>query len=177
MARSTAKSAAKAKVVPISDSVSVPDVAPGRENAWEGFEAGTWTKEINVRDFIHRNYTPYLGDSAFLAPATERTQQLWNQVLDLYKQEIAKGGVIDADTHVVGNIATHAPGYIDQGLEKIVGLQTDKPLKRAMMPFGGLIASVGFTSETTNGTSGSIRQHEECRDAGLVPVAELRARG
>jgi len=137
MARST-KSATKAKVVPISDTAQAPEAAPVRENAWEGFEAGTWTKEINVRDFIHRNYAPYLGDDTFLAPATERTLNVWNQVLELYKQELAKGGVLDADTHVVGNIATHAPGYIDQKLEKIVGLQTDKPLKRAMMPFGGI---------------------------------------
>ena len=137
MARST-KSAAKAKVVPISDTAQAPEAAAVRENAWEGFEAGTWTKEINVRDFIHRNYAPYLGDDTFLAPATERTLNVWNQVLELYKQELAKGGVLDADTHVVGNIATHAPGYIDQKLEKIVGLQTDKPLKRAMMPFGGI---------------------------------------
>ena len=137
MAKST-RSAVKAKVVPISENVAAPDVAPVRENAWEGFEAGTWTKEVNVRDFIHRNYTPYLGDDSFLAPATERTQKVWELVLDLYKQELAKGGVLDADTHVVGNIATHGPGYIDQKLEKIVGLQTDKPLKRAMMPFGGI---------------------------------------
>ena len=134
----TTKSASKAKVVPISDKVAARETAPVRENAWEGFEAGTWTKEINVRDFIHRNFTPYPGDKSFLAPATKRTLDVWNQVLDLYKQEIDKGGVIDADTHIVGNIATHAPGYIDKKLEKIVGLQTDKPLKRALMPFGGI---------------------------------------
>ena len=121
----------KATMPPASEANSNPDNAKQtRDNAWEGFESGIWTKEINVRDFIHRNYTPYLGDSAFLAPATERTLNVWNQVLELYQQERDKGGVIDADTHVVGNIATHAPGYIDQGLEKIVGLQTDKPLKQ-----------------------------------------------
>ena len=109
-----------------------------RKNAWEGFEAGTWTKEINVRDFIHRNYTLYSGDSDFLAPATERTLDLWNQVLDLYKQELANGGVLDADTKVVSNIATHEAGYINRTQEKIVGLQTDKPLKRSLMPFGGI---------------------------------------
>jgi formate C-acetyltransferase len=111
---------------------------PIRENPWEGFDAGIWTKEINVRDFIHRNFTLYAGNSSFLAPATERTQNLWNKVLDLYKQELDKGGVIDADTHVVGNIATHPAGYIDRDQEKIVGLQTEKPLKRALMPFGGI---------------------------------------
>ncbi len=107
-------------------------------SAWEGFEAGTWTKEINVRDFIHRNYTLYAGDHSFLAPATERTLKLWDQVLGLYKEELDKGGVIDADTKVVGNINTHPAGYIDQSVEKIVGLQTEKPLKRALMPFGGI---------------------------------------
>ena len=131
------KTADKAKEIPASENGAAGEVKPVRANAWEGFEAGIWAREINVRDFIHRNYTPYLGDCSFLAAATERTVNVWNQVLELYQQEIAKGGVIDADTHVVGNIATHAPGYIDQKREKIVGLQTDKPLKRAMMPFGG----------------------------------------
>ena len=111
---------------------------PIRENAWEGFEAGNWTHSINVRDFIHCNFTPYLGDSAFLAPATERTTKLWDDVLKLYQQELANGGVIDADTKVVSSITSHAAGYIDQANEKIVGLQTDKPLKRAMMPYGGI---------------------------------------
>ena len=132
------KAADKAKATPASETGVQGEMKPVRENAWEGFEGGLWAKEVNVRDFIHRNYTPYLGDCSFLAAATERTVNVWNQVLELYQQEIAQGGVIDADTHVVGNIATHAPGYIDQKREKIVGLQTDKPLKRAMMPFGGI---------------------------------------
>jgi len=134
------KSAQKAKVTPITEeqSTSAPATTQGRESAWEGFEKGPWMKEVNVRDFIHRNYTLYAGDSSFLAPATERTLTLWKQVLDLYQQELDKGGVIDADTHVVGNIASHPAGYIDRGLEKIVGLQTEKPLKRALLPFGGI---------------------------------------
>ena len=132
------KTTGSATVPPASEANSIPDTKQARENAWEGFEAGIWTKEINVRDFIHRNYSLYAGDSSFLAPATERTLKLWDQVLDLYKKELDNGGVLDADTHVVGNIATHPAGYIDQSLEKIVGLQTDKPLKRALMPFGGI---------------------------------------
>ncbi len=121
---------------PANDSAATGQAV--RASAWEGFEAGMWVKEINVRDFIHRNFTLYAGDSSFLAPATERTLALWNQVLDLYRQELDRGGVLDADTHVVGNIATHPAGYIDRSLEKIVGLQTEKPLKRALMPFGGI---------------------------------------
>lgn len=127
-----------AEIAKVKEAASAGNAGANRENAWEGFESGIWAKEVNVRDFIHRNYTPYYGDKSFLVPATERTQNVWNQVLGLYKEELAKGGVIDADTHVVGNIATHGPGYIDQSQEKIVGLQTDKPLKRAMMPFGGI---------------------------------------
>ncbi len=122
----------------VLEMVGNEEFAPVRENPWEGFESGLWTKEINVRDFIHRNFTLYTGDSTFLAPATERTKAVWNKVLDLRKQELAKGGVLDADTHVVGNIASHPAGYIDKSIEKIVGLQTEKPLKRALMPFGGI---------------------------------------
>ena len=132
------KTAAKAKVAPAPETDSASPAKTVRDSAWEGFEAGTWTKEINVRDFIHRNYTLYSGDSSFLAPATERTLNLWKKVLELYREELDKGGVIDADTHVVGNIATHPAGYIDRSQEKIVGLQTEKPLKRALMPFGGI---------------------------------------
>jgi formate C-acetyltransferase len=129
---------AKGRVKAVVEAEASNDARPQRASAWEGFEAGIWTKEINVRDFIHRNYTLYAGDHSFLAPATPRTLKLWEQVLELYKEERAKGGVIDADTHVVGNIATHPAGYIDQDAEKIVGLQTEKPLKRALMPFGGI---------------------------------------
>jgi formate C-acetyltransferase len=98
---------------------------------------GDWSQTINVRDFIQTNYSPYLGDSSFLAPPTERTQTLWAQVAELMRQERDKG-ILDADTKVVSTITSHAPGYIDRDLEQIVGLQTDKPLKRAIMPFGGI---------------------------------------
>ena len=106
---------------------------------WNKFQPGDWQKEINVRDFIQRNYTPYEGDSSFLKGTTEKTQKLWDEVLELYKKEKeSKGGVLDIDTKTVSTVAAHDAGYIDKDLEEIVGLQTDAPLKRAIMPFGGI---------------------------------------
>lgn len=104
---------------------------------WQSFTEGNWTTEINVRDFIQKNYSPYEGNGEFLAAPTATTQQLWQQVLELMKQEREKG-ILDVDTKVPASIATHAAGYIDRDLEKIVGLQTDRPLKRAIVPFGGI---------------------------------------
>ena len=106
---------------------------------WEGFEKGEWKRQINVRNFIQKNYTPYEGDSSFLKGTTEKTKELWNEVLELYKKEHeAKGGVLDIDTKTISTISSHEAGYIDKKLEEIVGLQTDAPLKRAIMPFGGI---------------------------------------
>ncbi|MBO5927079.1 MAG: formate C-acetyltransferase [Clostridia bacterium] len=106
---------------------------------WEGFIPGKWSNdEVNVRDFIQRNYTPYEGDASFLQPATEATKQLWQDVLNLYEEERKNGGVLDADTKVVSTLTSHAPGYINKDLEKIVGFQTEKPLKRSLQPFGGI---------------------------------------
>ena len=106
---------------------------------WNGFEKGDWESEINVRDFIQRNYTPYEGDSTFLAGPTEKTKKLWDEVLELYKKEKAsKGGVLDIDTKTISSVNSHEAGYIDKDLEEIVGLQTDAPLKRAIMPYGGI---------------------------------------
>ena len=106
---------------------------------WNGFNLGDWQDEINVRDFIQKNYTPYEGDSSFLANATEKTKKLWDEVLELYKKEHdSKGGVLDIDTKTVSTVSSHEAGYIDKDLEDIVGLQTDSPLKRAIMPFGGI---------------------------------------
>ena len=102
------------------------------------FVPGKWSSEINVRDFIQRNYTPYVGDSGFLAGPTEATSKLWGECLNLFKQEREKGGVLDMDTSIVSTITSHGAGYIDKDLEKIVGLQTDKPLKRSLQPFGGI---------------------------------------
>ncbi len=106
--------------------------------AWEGFVGGEWQEEIDPAEFIRLNYTPYDGDSSFLANATDATTELWNRLQALQKEERAKGGVLDMDTDVVSSITSHKPGYLDKGLEKIVGLQTDKPLKRAFMPYGGI---------------------------------------
>ena len=106
---------------------------------WNGFKGGDWKEEINVRDFIQRNYTPYEGDSNFLEKTTEKTDKLWNEVLELYKKEHeSEGGVLDIDTKTISTVSAHDAGYIDKDLEEIVGLQTDKPLKRAIMPFGGI---------------------------------------
>ena len=106
---------------------------------WKNFKKGDWQTEINVRDFIQHNYTPYEGDDSFLAGPTDKTKKLWNEVLDLYKKEHdAKGGVLDIDTKTISTITAHDAGYIDKDLEDIVGLQTDAPLKRAIMPFGGI---------------------------------------
>ena len=122
---------------------------------WEGFVPGKWCDdEVDVRDFIQRNYTPYEGDASFLAPATEATKKLWQIVLDLSAKEREAGGVLDADTKIVSTLTSHGPGYLDKELEKIVGLQTDKPFKRALQPFGGIRMSeealnmYGYTLDT-----------------------------
>ncbi len=107
------------------------------------FIGGKWQKEINVRDFIQRNYTQYNGDSSFLTGPTEATKRLWEECCDLFKQEREHGGVLDMDTKIVSTITSHGAGYIDKPLEKIVGLQTDKPLKRALQPFGGIRMAEG----------------------------------
>ena len=107
--------------------------------AWKDFEKGEWQDKINVRDFIQHNYTPYEGDSSFLTGPTDKTRTLWAEVLDLYKKEKeAPGGVLDIDTKTISTVSSHDAGYIDKDLEQIVGLQTDAPLKRAIMPFGGI---------------------------------------
>lgn len=105
---------------------------------WQGFINGRWTKEVNVRDFIINNYTPYEGDESFLHSATEATAKLWEQVMDLTKQEREKGGVLDMDTETVSTITSHGPGYLNEDLEKVVGVQTDKPFNRSMQPYGGI---------------------------------------
>lgn len=106
---------------------------------WDGFKPGKWSSDgVNVRDFIQLNYTPYDGDEQFLAPATEATKQLWDQVMELSRQEREAGGVLDMDTKIVSTITSHGPGYLNKDLEQIVGFQTDKPFKRSLQPFGGI---------------------------------------
>ena len=105
---------------------------------WNGFKKGVWETEINVRDFIQKNYTPYDGDDSFLAGPTKATSELWEQVLDLSKKEREAGGVLDMDTKTISTITSHGAGYLDKNKEKIVGFQTDKPFKRSLQPYGGI---------------------------------------
>ena len=129
------------------------------EKAWNGFNGTLWKEEVNVRDFIQNNYTPYDGDESFLADSTEATDKLWGELQRLQKEEREKGGVLDMDTDIVSTITSHKPGYISEemkDLEQIVGLQTDKPLKRAFMPFGGIKMA-----------------EEACRTYGYTPSPEL----
>lgn len=105
---------------------------------WASFKGGVWEKEINVRDFIQKNYTPYEGDETFLEGPTKATNELWEQVMELTEEERNKGGVLDMDTHIISTITSHGPGYLNKDKEKIVGFQTDKPFKRALQPNGGI---------------------------------------
>jgi formate C-acetyltransferase len=106
---------------------------------WDGFKEGRWSSSsVNVRDFIKKNYTPYEGDESFLAGPTEATKQLWDQVMELSRQEREAGGVLDMDTKIISTITSHGAGYLNKDLEQIVGLQTDKPFKRSLQPFGGI---------------------------------------
>lgn len=114
---------------------------------WTGFNGGAWEKEVNVRDFIQRNYTPYDGDASFLAGPTQNTTDLWNQVLELQKLERERGGVVDMDTKVVTGITAHGPGYLDKDKETIVGFQTDKPFKRALHVNGGIRMAIQACSD------------------------------
>ncbi|MGN0696016.1 MAG: formate C-acetyltransferase [Oscillospiraceae bacterium] len=126
---------------------------------WNGFKGVRWRDEVDTRDFIQNNYTPYEGNESFLEGPTEATNRLWDRLKELQKEERAKGGVLDMDTHIVSGLTSHAPGYIDEDmkdLEKVVGLQTDKPLKRAFMPFGGIKMA-----------------EEACRNYGYEPDPEL----
>lgn len=105
---------------------------------WQGFKGSKWQDEVDVRDFIQNNYKPYNGDESFLEGPTESTNTLWEKLQKLQKEERAKGGVVDMETEVVSSLTAYGPGYLDKDLEKVVGLQTDKPLKRAFMPYGGI---------------------------------------
>ena len=108
------------------------------KNEWRSFRSGVWEREINVRNFIQKNYTPYDGDESFLAGPTQNTTDLWNQVLDLSRQEREAGGVLDMDTKIISTITSHGPGYLNKDKETIVGFQTDKPFKRSLQPYGGI---------------------------------------
>ena len=128
---------------------------------WEGFEGRIWKEEVNTRDFIQKNYTPYDGDESFLAGPTDATNKLWGALQKLQKAERAKGGVLDMETEVVSGLTAYGPGYIDpelKDLEKVVGLQTDKPLKRAFMPYGGI--KMAEQACTTYGYQPSAELHK-----------------
>ncbi|MDD6550632.1 MAG: formate C-acetyltransferase [Lachnospiraceae bacterium] len=129
--------------------------------AWEGFTPGHWNDDVNVRDFIQKNYTPYDGDESFLEGPTERTNKLWGKLQELQKEERKKGGVLDMETDVVSDIDAYGPAYIDDSMkddEQIVGLQTDKPLKRAFMPYGGI--RMAEEALTTYGYTPNPQLHE-----------------
>ncbi|MCU9614501.1 formate C-acetyltransferase [Caldibacillus lycopersici] len=148
---------------------------------WEGFKKGVWQDEVNVRDFILKNFTPYTGDESFLTGPTEATAKLWEQVMDLSKQEREAGGVLDADTKTVSTITSHGPGYLNKELETIVGFQTDKPFKRALMPFGGIrmaktaLESYGF--ELDSEVEDIFTQYRKTHNQGVFDAytPEMRA--
>ena len=128
---------------------------------WRGFKGTKWTEEVNLRDFIQNNYTSYEGDESFLAAPTDATNILWGRLQELQKEERAKGGVLDMETEIVSSMTAYGPAYIDESkkdLEKVVGLQTDKPLKRAFMPFGGI--KMAEQACTTYGYQPSEKLHE-----------------
>ena len=152
-----------------------------RFDAWRGFEGGTWEKEVNVRSFIKHNYEPYDGDESFLAGPTEDTLALWDQVMDLTRQEREAGGVLDMDTKVVSTITSHAAGYLDKNKEKIVGFQTDKPFKRAFMPYGGIRVAEKACTDNGYEVDPEVKEffevHRKTHNAGVFDVytPEMRA--
>jgi len=177
--------------------LDLPFLAADTPSCYRSFTTGEWVHEINVRDFIQKNYTPYEDDGTFLAEPTDNTRLLWQEVLNLMIEE-QKKGVLDADTTIVSSVVSHGPGYIDKDLEKVVGLQTEKPLKRALMPFGGVrmaqnaLESNGFEfSEATKDAFAAIRKtHNDgvfdaytseirkCRSSGIVTgLPDAYARG
>ena len=148
---------------------------------WNGFVGGKWEREINVRDFIQKNYTPYDGDESFLAGPTQNTKDLWEMVLDLSKKEREAGGVLDMDTKVISTINSHAAGYLDKSKETIVGFQTDKPFKRSLQPYGGIrmaekaCADNGYTVDPEISEFFSV--HRKTHNAGVFDAYndEMRA--
>ncbi|MBE6555823.1 MAG: formate C-acetyltransferase [Ruminococcaceae bacterium] len=141
---------------------------------WKGFEGGLWQNEINVRDFIQRNYKPYDGDDSFLEGPTQNTLDLWAKVSELKKAEIAAGGVLDMDTKVVSTITSHAPGYIEKEKEQIVGLQTDKPLKRSLQPYGGIRMAMKACKDNGYAVDPELveffSEHRKTHNAGVFDV-------
>ncbi len=148
---------------------------------WNGFKTGSWNNEVNVRDFIVRNYTPYDGDEAFLEGPTSTTLELWDMVSELTRQEIAAGGVLDMDTSVVSTITSHGPGYLDKDKELIVGFQTEKPFKRAFHPYGGIRTAEKACEDNGYKVDPEVSEffttHRKTHNAGVFDVytPEMRA--
>lgn len=148
---------------------------------WKDFNGGVWEHEIDVRDFIQKNYTPYDGDDAFLSGPTQNTADLWDQVMKLTEKELAAGGVLDMDTKIVSTITSHGPGYLDQSKETIVGFQTDKPFKRALQPYGGIRTAEKACSDNGYEIDPEIKdfftQHRKTHNDGVFDAytPEMRA--
>lgn len=148
---------------------------------WITFQTGVWEKEINIRDFIQKNYTPYDGDDAFLAGPTQNTTDLWAQVMDLTEQERKAGGVLDMDTKIISTITSHGPGYLDKSKETIVGFQTDKPFKRSLQPYGGIRMAVKACQDNGYEVDPEIveffTKHRKTHNAGVFDAytPEMRA--
>ena len=148
---------------------------------WNTFNGGVWEREINVRDFIQKNYTPYDGDDQFLEGPTENTTALWDQVMDLSKKEREAGGVLDMDTKIISTITSHGPGYLDKEKETIVGFQTDKPFKRALQPYGGIRMAVKACQDNGYEVDPQIveffTKHRKTHNAGVFDAytPEMRA--
>ena len=148
---------------------------------WRDFSGGVWEREINVRDFIQKNYTPYDGDDTFLAGPTQATKDLWAQVMDLTAKEREAGGVLDMDTKIVSTITSHGPGYLDKEKEQIVGFQTDKPFKRSLQPYGGIRMAEKACADNGHTIDPEIKEfftvHRKTHNAGVFDAYtdEMRA--
>jgi len=148
---------------------------------WRSFQSGVWEREINTRDFIQKNYFSYEGDESFLTGPTEATKALWDQVLELSKQELEAGGVLDMDTSVISTITSHGPGYLDKDKEKIVGFQTDKPFKRSLQPYGGIRMAAKACSDNGYTLDPEVEEfftvHRKTHNAGVFDAytPEMRA--
>lgn len=157
------------------------EVLENVKNAWENFKGEKWRAEIDVRDFILNNINVYEGDDSFLTEATEATKQLWDQVMELTKQERDNGGVLDMDTEIVSTITSHGPGYLNKDIEKVVGFQTDKPFKRSLQPFGGVrmaeLSCEAYGYEMDKELSRIFRDYRKTHNQGVFDAytPEMRA--
>lgn len=148
---------------------------------WRSFKSGVWEREINTRDFIQKNYSPYEGDESFLVGPTDATKALWEQVLELSKKEREAGGVLDMDTSIISTITSHGPGYLDKSMEKIVGFQTDKPFKRSLQPYGGIRMAAKACSDNGYTLDPEVEEfftvHRKTHNAGVFDAytPEMRA--